>query len=78
MQMHNPPHPGYGTKEAIEAIPMTIGEFASHIGVSRKTLSQIPNEHAGVTAAMSLKISEAFGQGSSDIWFGCRTSMISG
>ena len=69
MQMHNPPHPGSAIKEAIENLPMTVGQFADHIGTSRNTLSRILNKRAGVTPEMSLRISEAFGQGSSDIWF---------
>ena len=69
MQMHNPPHPGAIIKNAIAAIPMSVTEFAAHIGVSRITLSRILNERAAVTPEMSIKISEAFGQGQGDIWF---------
>ena len=69
MRMHNPPHPGRIIKEAIEAIPMSVTGFAEHIGVSRVALSRILNERAGITPEMSIKISEAFGQNSPDIWF---------
>ncbi|MGB8259468.1 MAG: HigA family addiction module antitoxin [Terracidiphilus sp.] len=44
-------------------------KFAAHIGVSRVTLSRVLNQKGGVTAEMSIKISEAFGQDSPDIWF---------
>jgi addiction module HigA family antidote len=37
--------------------------------VSRVALSRVLNERAGVTPEMSIKISEAFGQNSPDIWF---------
>jgi addiction module HigA family antidote len=67
--MHNPPHPGRIVKEALEAIPMSVTAFAAHIGVSRVALSRVLNEKAAVTAEMSIKISEAFGQDSPDIWF---------
>jgi addiction module HigA family antidote len=69
MRMHNPPHPGRIIKEAIEAIPMSVTAFAAHIGVSRVAVSRVLNEKAGVTPEMSIKISEAFGQNSPDIWF---------
>ena len=69
MQMFNPPHPGRIVKEAIEAIPMSVTAFAAHIGVSRVTLSRILNGRAGITAEMSIKLSQAFNQGQSDIWF---------
>src|SRR5271166_4199264 len=69
MRMHNPPHPGRIIKEAIAAIPMNVTRFAAHIGVSRVALSRVLNEKAGVTAEMSIRISEAFGQDSPEIWF---------
>lgn len=67
--MHNPPHPGAILKDALETIPMSVGEFAAHIGVSRNTLSRILNEKAAVTPGVSIKIAEAFGQPQTDIWF---------
>ena len=69
MRMHNPPHPGRIIKEAIEAIPMSVTGFAEHIGVSRVALSRVLNEKAAVTPELSIKISEAFGQDSPEIWF---------
>jgi addiction module HigA family antidote len=69
MQMYNPPHPGGILKEALESIPMSVSAFAKHIGVSRVMLSRVINQRAGFTPEMSIKISEAFGQGQGDIWF---------
>ena len=70
MQMFNPPHPGRIIKDALPEIPMTVTQFAKHIGVSRVTLSRVLNERAGITPEMSIKISEAFAQGPpGDIWF---------
>jgi len=73
MRMHNPPHPGRVLKDALEAIPMTVGEFAAHIGVARNTVSRILNERAGITPEMSIRISEAFGQPTADIWYKMQT-----
>jgi len=69
MRMHNPPHPGRIIKDAIAVIPMSVSGFAAHIGVSRVALSRVLNEKAGVTPEMSMRINEAFGQESPDIWF---------
>ena len=69
MPMFNPPHPGEILKEVLEDMSMTVSDFAAHIGVSRVTLSRIINGRAGFTPEMSIKISEAFGQGQGDIWF---------
>jgi len=69
MLMHNPPHPGSILKEALEHVPITVTKFAEHLGVSRVALSRVLNCRAGITPVMSIKISEAFGQDSPDIWF---------
>jgi addiction module HigA family antidote len=69
MRMFNPPHPGRILKEALEHIPITVTQFAAHIGVSRVALSRVVNCRAGFTPEMSLKVSEALGQGTSGIWF---------
>jgi addiction module HigA family antidote len=69
MKMFNPPHPGRIVKEALPHIPMTVTEFAAHIGVARSTLSRVLNCRAGITAEMSIKLSQAFGQSSPDLWF---------
>jgi addiction module HigA family antidote len=69
MEMYNPPHPGAVIKDILENVPMTVGDFATHIGVSRNTLSRILNERAAVTPEMSIRIAEALGQQQTDIWF---------
>lgn len=66
--MFNPPHPGSILREALENIPTTQTEFAAHLGVSRTALARIVNEDAGISAAMSIKLGQAFGQ-SPDLWF---------
>ena len=69
MEMFNPPHPGHIVKGALDAVPITITDFASHIGVSRVQLSRVLNGRAAITAELSIKLTEAFGQASPDIWF---------
>jgi len=56
-------------RSALDAIPMTVTEFAAHLGVARVSLSRILNERAGVTPEMSIRLAQAFGQDSPDIWF---------
>jgi len=70
MRMHNPPHPGRALREALDAVPISVTDFAAHIGVSRVALSRVLNERAGFTPEMSIRVSQAFGQGGDgDIWF---------
>ena len=66
MMMHNPPHPGRVLKDYLEGRSVT--EVARHIGVSRVNLPRLLNEQAGVSAQMSLRLSEALGT-SPEFWF---------
>ena len=63
--MHNPAHPGEVLKEQIG--DMSVSKLAAHLGVSRVTLSRVLNCRAGISAEMSLRLSEAFGT-SPDLW----------
>jgi len=74
-QMHNPPHPGKVLREYLREINITAA--AQHLRVSRVTLSRILNGAAGISADMSLRLSEALGthpsfwydmQASYDMW----------
>ena len=69
MQMFNPPHPGRILRDVLPEIPMTVTQFAKHLGISRVTLSRVINGRAGITPEMSIKLSEAFRQGQGNIWF---------
>lgn len=57
--MYNPPHPGELIRECIGTMP--VGEAARRLKVARSTLSRLLNGHAAVTAAMALRLSDAFG-----------------
>src|SRR5271170_1183968 len=65
MRMYNPPHPGELLREQMGG--MTVTALADHLGVSRITLSRLLNGQAGISAEMSLKLSEAFNT-SPDLW----------
>ena len=57
MEMYNPPHPGRVLKDALEGMPMTVTEFAAHIGVSRVQLSRVVNCRAAITPELSIRLS---------------------
>ena len=59
MLMHNPPHPGRVLREYLGE--MGIAEAAKRLKVTRTTLSRIVNGRAGISAEMSLRLSEALG-----------------
>ncbi len=56
-----PTHPGGIIKrQYLEPLSLTISELANALGVSRKTLSKIVNEHGSITPDMALRLSKAF------------------
>lgn len=63
MTMKNPPHPGEIIRDlCIKALGLTVTEAAEGLGVTRKTLSQLLNGHAGVSPEMAVRLSQSFGR----------------
>jgi addiction module HigA family antidote len=63
MPMKNPPHPGEILRELyLEPLALTVTEAARVLGVTRKTLSQLLNGHAGISPEMAVRLSKAFGR----------------
>lgn len=61
MKMHNPPHPGEILRTlCLEPLGLTVTDAAKALGVSRKTLSAILNERAGISPEMAVRLSIAF------------------
>lgn len=68
MQMHNPPHPGEIIRDlCLEPLGLTVTAAARALGVSRKTLSELLNGRAGVSAEMAVRLSMALGT-SAESW----------
>jgi addiction module HigA family antidote len=59
MLMHSPPHPGRVLRDYLGEIE--IAEAAKRLKVSRTTLSRVINGRAGISAEMSLRLSDALG-----------------
>ncbi|MBW4686190.1 MAG: HigA family addiction module antidote protein [Komarekiella atlantica HA4396-MV6] len=63
-----PRHPGALIKrQYLEPLQMTNTQLADILGVSRKTVSEIVNEQAGVSPAMALRLARAF-QTTPELW----------
>ncbi len=79
MLMHNPPHPGEVIKElCVGPLGLSVTDTAKALGISRKTLSNILNGHAGISPEMAVRLSIAFNTSSEswlnqqlqyDLWF---------
>jgi len=57
--MYNPAHPGEILREYLGEVPITVA--AKKLRVARSTLSRLLNGRASFTAAMALRLSDAFG-----------------
>ena len=63
MAMKNPPHPGEIIRDlCITPLGLTVTQAAQGLGVTRKTLSQLLNGHAGISPEMAVRLSKAFGR----------------
>lgn len=69
INMHNPPHPGITLKVLyLDNVGISVTQAAEKLGVSRKTLSQITNGHAGISPQMALTLAQAFPNTTPQLW----------
>ena len=70
-----PAHPGRILRNLyLTPLRITNTEFAKIIGVSRKAISSIVNEHKSVTPEMALRLSRAFPNSSPESWLNLQKS----
>ena len=63
MPMKNPPHPGEILRDLyLDPLDLTVTAAAKGLGITRKTLSQLLNGHAGISPEMAVRLSKAFGR----------------
>ena len=63
-----PTHPGGILKrQYLEPLSVSMSELARVLGVTRKTVGRIVNEHGPVSADMALRLSRAFNT-SAELW----------
>ncbi|MEQ9440491.1 MAG: HigA family addiction module antitoxin [Cyclobacteriaceae bacterium] len=61
MMMFNPPHPGEILREDyLVPLKLTVTSLAKALQVSRKNLSEIVNEHTGISPQMAIRLAKAF------------------
>jgi len=65
----DPVHPALLIEESIQALGLTITAAAEKLGISRKHLSNIIHERAGVTPPIALRLEKLIG-GNAEIWLG--------
>lgn len=73
MPMHDAAHPGEVLREWM-GDDINVSQLASHLRVSRVTLSKLLNGVSGVTAAMALRLAEAFPATDARLWMNLQTN----
>lgn len=74
MAIHNPPHPGRLVRRTlIDGTGLTITDAAKALGVGRVTLSNVVNEHTGISPEMAVRLSIALNT-SSEMWMNMQSS----
>jgi addiction module HigA family antidote len=71
--MKNPPHPGRGLKDDIDALGLTVADAAVAIGVTRQQLYNVINGKSGITPEMALRLEKGVG-GTADAWLGMQAA----
>ena len=70
MPMLNPPHPGEIVREeCLKPLGLSVTAAARALGISRKSMSELVNERAGISAMMAIRLARAFG-GTAETWLG--------
>jgi addiction module HigA family antidote len=67
MPMKNPPHPGIGLKDDIEALGLSVAEAAKGLGVTRQQLYRVINGECAITPEMAVRLEKAIGS-TADMW----------
>ncbi len=66
--MHDPPHAGEILRaDYLEPLGLSVTAAASALGVTRKTLSAVLNQRAGISPAMAYRLAKAFDT-SPELW----------
>ncbi|HEY1935414.1 MAG TPA: HigA family addiction module antitoxin [Acetobacteraceae bacterium] len=72
--MHDPPHPGEITcEDCLAPLDLTVTAAADRRGVTRQSLSEVPNGCNGVSAEMTIRLEKA-GWGDAETWRGVQTA----
>ena len=73
MAMFNPPHPGEGLKDDIEALDLTTAEAAKALGVTRQQLHRVLTGVSAVSPEMAIRLETVIGS-TADHWLRLQAS----
>jgi addiction module HigA family antidote len=65
--MKNPPHPGIGLKDDLDALGLSVAEAAKGLGVTRQQLYNVINGRSSITPEMAIRLETGVGS-NADHW----------
>lgn len=68
MRMYRAVHPGEILQEVMEGMGTTVTALAAHLEMNRVILSRLLNGKQNVTAAIALKLGQAFPNQDAELW----------
>ena len=73
MTMKNPPHPGLGLRDDLEALGLPVSAAAVGLGVTRQQLYNILKGKSGISPDMALRLEKGVG-GTAENWLAIQTA----
>ena len=67
MTMKNPPHPGLGLRDDLEALGLSVAGAAVGLGVTRQQLYNVLKGKSAISPDMALRLEKALG-GTAESW----------
>lgn len=61
MPMKNPPHPGLGIRDDIEALGLSVAEAADGLGITRQQLYNLLKGKSGISPDMAVRLEKGIG-----------------
>jgi addiction module HigA family antidote len=59
--MKNPPHPGLGIRDDIEALGLSVAEAADGLGITRQQLYNVLKGKSGISPDMAVRLEKGIG-----------------
>ena len=73
MPMKNPPHPGLGLRDDLEALGLSVAGAAVGLGVTRQQLYNVLKGKSAISPDMALRLEKALG-GTAESWLTLQTA----
>ena len=73
MPMKNPPHPGLGLRDDLEALGLSVAGAAVGLGVTRQQLYNVLKGKSAISPDMALRLEKALG-GTAEGWLTLQTT----